>query len=247
VQSRQETELNRADRLQPRSFRSVLVIDGQSGTEDVVTAILNSAFPGLEIRFAADWEAALQLPQALSAQDLVLLEPGQRGRFCMEILTQLRARFPAVPVVIRSSIASRAAIRAAFNAGVLGYFPKTMAPSLATAGLQFVAVGGIFVPPEVLGNGMDEHPSHPADPALTASQTKVLRLLLTGRRNREIASALNITEGTVKQHVHALYRALGVTSRAAVIARVAWGALDQDQIKQEPQAESRTPADPSDR
>jgi DNA-binding NarL/FixJ family response regulator len=218
---------NHAEHLQTRRFRSVLVIDDEAGTEDVVTAILSSAFPGLEIRFLEDPEAALELPQALSTRDLVLLEPGLRGRFGMEVLTRLRTLFPPAPVVIRSSNASRAAIRSAFNAGILGYFPKTMAPPLAIAGLQFVAAGGIFVPPEVLGEAdLDERLSHPPNHALTASQTKVLRLLLTGRRNREIASELSITEGTVKQHVHALYRALGVTSRAAVIARVAWGALE---------------------
>ena len=225
---------NHADDLQPRGFQSVLVIDDQPRTEDVVAAILSSAFPGLEIRFVEDLEAALELRQAFSTRDLVLLEPGLHGRFGMEVLTRLRTLFPAAPVVVRSSNASRAAIRAAFNAGVLGYLPKTMAPSLAIAGLQFVAAGGIFVPPEVLGDaGMDERLSHQANHALTASQTKVLRLLLTGRRNREIASELKITEGTVKQHVHALYRALGVTSRAAVIARVAWGALEEQAIKEE--------------
>ena len=219
--------------LQSRSFESVLVIDDQPGTEDVAAAILNSAFPGLEIRFAANLDAALELPPAFSTRNLVLLEPALRGTFGMEVLTRLRTLFPAAPVVIRSSIASRAAIRAAFHAGVLGYFPKTMAPSLAIAGLQFVAAGGTFVPREVLSQPeMDERPSQQGK-ALTASQTKVLRLLLTGRRNREIASELNITEGTVKQHVHALYRALGVTSRAAVIARVAWGALEQHAIKEE--------------
>jgi len=224
--------LDPADPLQPRSFHSVLVIDDQRGTQDAVTAILSSAFAGLGTRFAPNVEAALE-QQVFSEQELVLLEPALRGRFGMEVLTRLRTLFPAAPVVIRSSIASRAAIRAAFHAGVLGYFPKTMAPSLAIAGLQFVAVGGTFVPREVLSQPeMDERPSQQGK-ALTASQTKVLRLLLTGRRNREIASELNITEGTVKQHVHALYRALGVTSRAAVIARVAWGALEQHAIKEE--------------
>jgi len=224
--------LDPADPLQPRSFHSVLVIDDQRGTQDAVTAILSSAFAGLGTRFAPNVEAALE-QQVFSEQELVLLEPALRGRFGMEVLTRLRTLFPAAPVVIRSSIASRAAIRAAFHAGVLGYFPKTMAPSLAIAGLQFVAAGGTFVPREVLSQPeMDERPSQQGK-ALTASQTKVLRLLLTGRRNREIASELNITEGTVKQHVHALYRALGVTSRAAVIARVAWGALEQHAIKEE--------------
>jgi len=225
--------LDPADPLQPRSFHSVLVIDDQRGTQDAVTAILSSAFAGLGTRFAPNVEAALE-QQVFSEQELVLLEPALRGRFGMEVLTRLRTLFPAAPVVIRSSNASRAAIFAAFNAGVLGYFPKTMAPSLAIAGLQFVAAGGIFVPPEVLGEaGPDERLLHQTNQALTASQTKVLRLLLTGRRNREIASELNITEGTVKQHVHALYRTLGVTSRAAVIARVAWGALEQHAIKEE--------------
>lgn len=220
-------QVNHADRLQPRCFRSVLVIDDQSTSQDV-TAILSSAFPGLEIRFAMNLEVALELPHAFSKQDLVLLEPELRGRFGLEVLTRLRMLMPEVPVVIRSSTASRAAICAAFNTGILGFLPKTMAPPLAMAGLQFIAAGGILVPPEVLGKAwIDEHPLLQVNHALTASQTKVLRLLLTGRSNRDIASALDISEGTVKQHAHALYRALGVTSRAAVIAGVARSALER--------------------
>jgi DNA-binding NarL/FixJ family response regulator len=228
------TRTNHADHLQTRSFRRALVIDDQTKDQDVVLAILGSAFPGLEIRFATNLEAALELQEAFSAQDLVLLEPGLRGRFGMDVLTRLRKLFPEVAVVIRSSAASRAVICAAFNSGILGYFPKTMEPQLAIAGLQFIAAGGIFVPPEVLEKSwMDAHPSHHANPALTPSQTKVLRLLLTGRSNRDIASELKIAEGTVKQHVHALYRTLGVKSRAAVIAGVARSAFEQYEIKRE--------------
>ena len=221
--------------MQPRNFRSVLVIDDPARTQDVVAAILGSAFPGLEIRFAANLEAALELQQAFSTHDLVVLEPELRGSTGMQVLSQFRSLFPAAPVVVRSSDASPAAIGAAFNAGVVGYFPKTMAPPLAIAGLRFVAAGGVFVPLEALGeSATDERSTHRANHALTASQTKVLRLLLTGRRNREIANELNITEGTVKQHVHALYRALGVTSRADVIARVARSALEQYEVNGEP-------------
>jgi DNA-binding NarL/FixJ family response regulator len=224
-----------ADRLQPRCFRTVLVIDDQTKDDDVLAAILSSAFPDSEIRFATNLKAALELHKAVSSQDLVVLEPGLRGWSGMQALTRLRTLFPEVPVVIRSSTFSRAAICAAFDGGVLGYLPKTMAPSVAIAGLQFIAAGGILVPQEVLEKAwMIEYPSHPSNPALTPSQTRVLRLLLTGRSNRAIASELNIAEGTVKQHVHALYRALGVKSRAAVIAGVARSALEQHEIKREP-------------
>lgn len=210
-----------ADRLQPRTFRSVLVVDDQSAGQDAVVAILSSAFAGAEIRNATNLEVALELLQAASIEDLVLLEPALRGCFGMEALARVRAQFPQAPVVVRSSIDSRTAICAAFDAGILGYFPKTMAPPLVIAGLQLIATGGIYVPSEVLDRALDAHPSILAGRALTVSQTRVLNLLLTGRSNRDIGKELNITEGTVKQHVHALYRALGVTSRAAVIANAA--------------------------
>ena len=210
--------LEHPGRLQPRSFRSVLVVDDPSASQDAVVAILSSAFAGAEIRNATNLEVALELLQAASIEDLVLLEPALRGRFGMEALTRVRALFPQAPVVVRSSIDNRTAICAAFDAGILGYFPKTMAPPLVIAGLQLIATGGIFVPSEVLDRALDVHPSILAGRALTVSQTRVLNLLLTGRSNRDIGKELNITEGTVKQHVHAVYRALGVTSRAAVIA-----------------------------
>ena len=69
---------------------------------------------------------------------------------------------------------------------------------------------------------------------LTGREVEVLELVALGRTNAAIAKRLVISEGTVKQHVHALYRALGVKSRAAVIAGVARSMLEQHEIKREP-------------
>ena len=93
------------------------------------------------------------------------------------------------------------------------------------------------MPAEVLGEaGPDQRLSHQINQALTASQTKVLRLLLTGLRNREIASALNITEGTVKQHVHAVPRTRGhVAGRRDRARRLGCGGATCNQGKSDSQ------------
>lgn len=223
-----------ADRdASPKAFESVVVVDDQP-VDARLLASLSTAFGASRVRTAASLEAALDPQQNLSGRDLVLLEPALTGSLGLETLTRLRLLRPQVPVAVRSANSSGATIRAAIGAGIRGYFPKTMAPDLLIAGLQYVAAGGVFVPLEALGAVWeDERPFVPAGRGFTAGQTRVLGLLLTGRSNRQIAQELHISEGTVKQHLHVLYRALQVNSRAEVLAGAARGSIRHHQAPPE--------------
>jgi DNA-binding NarL/FixJ family response regulator len=90
------------------------------------------------------------------------------------------------------------------------------------AALQLIASGGIYIPPEsitVPKADMSRTSVAPPLPSLTDRQSDVMRLLANGLSYREIASELGISESTVKQHAHAVYKTLGVSSRVqAMIA-----------------------------
>jgi DNA-binding NarL/FixJ family response regulator len=177
---------------------NVLIIDGHPLVHEVLGAVARSVFGDVELRTAKDLEGGLAVSRTEPKPDLVLMDlaPGWAG---IEALARFRALFPCVQVVAVSANDSRALIRAAFKAGVIGYLPKTLSPKIMVAALQLIAAGGKYVPYEVLGD--DSPPSDkkgnsclsiPDQLGLTERQTEVLRLILRGYNNRNIARELAI-------------------------------------------------------
>ena len=82
--------------------------------------------------------------------------------------------------------------------------------------------GGVPTPVRSAAGAVRPAPRTPVDRyGLTAAQARVLELLAGGRSNREIADLLGLTEGTVKVHMTAIYRALGVSSRSQALVAIA--------------------------
>ncbi len=158
--------------------------------------------------------------------DLVLADlymPGMGGH---EGIAEFRNQFPDTPLVIMTASESRADARRALASGALGYVLKSSPSQVMLDALIRVLDGGIYIPPLFEG---DEQPVETASLMplssqgirLTHRQLEVLKLLLQGSPNKIIARELNLSEGTVKVHVAAIFKALGVTNRteAAVAAR----------------------------
>ena len=157
-----------------------------------------------------------------------------------ELLTELRAAWPAVPVVIVSASDRSADVIRAIDLGAMGFVPKRASNETLQEALHVVMQGGIYVPPMSMRGegeppdiGGSSHPaSHPPNvpavpPAsalaaykLTPRQTDVLALLLRGLSNKLIARELNLSVETVKDHVAAVLRALGVNSRTQAVLAV---------------------------
>lgn len=142
-----------------------------------------------------------------------------------EALAALRDGFPNAKIVVVSAWEERAEILAALSAGVHGYIPKSLSAAEIAAALRSVLDGRIYVPatigrrdpgdPVAAGNSAAQGESK-----LTLRQKEVLNELLKGQASKEIARTLDIAEGTVKIHLAAIYRALGVRTRAEAIARL---------------------------
>lgn len=135
-------------------------------------------------------------------------------------LRLVRESFPDIRVVVVSSSQQREKILAALDAGVHGYLPKSLGPGDLARALGLVLQGMIFVPSTVAELPSVQEVSGTASsdtmlPSLTPRQQQVLELLVRGNSNKSIARALVLGEGTVKIHVAALFRNLGVTNRAA--------------------------------
>lgn len=179
-----------------------------------------------EVREAETFDQAIEILTNEGAGDLVLVDLRMPGMSGAEALAALRDGFPDAKVAVVSAWEERAEIIAALSAGVHGYIPKSLSSNEIAAAIRSILDGQIFVPPALGRREPGAAPRAPApilgsgDDKLTARQKEVLNELLKGQASKEIARSLDIAEGTVKIHLAAIYRALGVRTRAEAIAKL---------------------------
>ncbi len=191
-----------------------LIVDDHPLMQEILSAMLKKAAGRVTVRVATDIESALEQAKRRSGPDLVLLDLGLPGCSGIEALARFRTACTNVKVAVVSSNDNPDVIRAALKAGAAGYIPKTYKPKAIVAVLQIIAGGGTFVPSEILRTA----PSGGKHPELSERQDEVLRLLLRGLSNRDMAAQLNIAESTIKHHLHEIYDTLGVSTRTEAMA-----------------------------
>ena len=148
--------------------------------------------------------------------------PGAAGR---ATIRALRESYPDMRLAVLSESTELREVLSVLAAGAHGFIPKQMSSCAELLeALRAVQESGVFVPPDLLsGAGTrhdDEDDDIDAEPLarLTERQQQVIRLLSEGHANKVIARHLGISPSTVKVHVHAAFRALGVHSRLAALA-----------------------------
>ena len=173
---------------------------------------------------AADLEAGLTVLSEAGEVDLIVVDLHMPGSNGPESLIALVEAFPASRIVVMSGSEAKEDVLGCISAGVDGYVPKSLSVSEMVAAIQQVLDGGMFVPRALTRRGVEPQPRIRSNLAgvenLTARQREVLDQLLLGRSSKEIARALEVAEGTVKIHLAAIYRALGVRTRAEAISRL---------------------------
>jgi DNA-binding NarL/FixJ family response regulator len=188
-----------------------MVVDDHPILHEVLGAVTLSVFSDAQVCFASSLEQAFERARDGDVVDLTLLDLGLPGCTGLDALLAFRSSFPAVRTVVVSATEDRASVLRALDMGAVGYLPKTHAPPLMAAALRLVSEGGVYVPPQAI-NG---HANGSASPlALTGRQLDVLRLIVQGMANKEIARQLRIAKDTVKQHAKAVYSALGIATRS---------------------------------
>ena len=145
--------------------------------------------------------------------DVTLMDLRLPGKSGLDTTRAIRLEFPDARVIVVSTYVSDEEIYAALRAGAMAYLVKSVQREELTHAIRKAAAGCRHIPPEVaahLANRLSRA-------QLSGREMDVLRLLVGGRRNREIASALDITEGTVKLHVSSILGKLGATDRTEAV------------------------------
>lgn len=197
----------------------VLVIDDHPLIQEIVPAVLGKAFGEVVVDTESTLEAGIERAAA-EPPDLVVLDLGLPGCEGIDAMSRFRMHFPQMPVAVLSATCDRDSIVGVLDAGASGYIPKTSKPDVMIAALRVIEAGGTYVPPEALEeHGMQRPRRRIGRFDLTERQKAVLRLIVKGYNNERIAAELAIAPNTVKQHAHAIFMALGVSTRAeAMIA-----------------------------
>jgi len=180
---------------------------------------LETADDPAEVLGAKDAEDASQQLERDDNFDLMVLDLMLPGTSGMAFLGVVRKRHPHIPVVILSAMDDIDTVTKATRSGAAGFVSKASPTAILLGALRDVLAGDVWVPPEYRElTGKRKRPRTVAERyGLTKSQARVLELLAEGKTNREIGELLDVTEGTVKIHVSAIFKALGVTNRSQAL------------------------------
>jgi two-component system NarL family response regulator len=190
----------------------VLLADDHAIVRNGVAQILNDEQGIMVVAAAADGAEAVEL-FARDRPDVALIDLRMPKLEGVQVVEQIRERFPNAVIVILTTYDTDNDIERALRAGAKAYLVKDVSPQELVACVRAVHAGRTWVSPRIAAKMV----AHVTNVRITRRELAVLRLLAVGNSNREIGDALGISEGTVKIHVTHLYAKLEVTSRAEAI------------------------------
>ena len=205
----------------------ILVVDDHALIREALRGLFRDLKPDATLLEAADAAGAMALLAEQPDIAMILLDLSLPDRDGLELLAELRARYPGISVVVLSGFADRTNVVRALDRGALGFIPKSAGREVMTSALNLVFSGGVYIPTEILGSKSPaavKAQLPPADLGLTGRQADVLALMMQGKSNKAICRRLALAEPTVKNHVTAILKVLGVSNRTeAVLAASARG------------------------
>jgi len=201
----------------------ILLIDDHPLFRDGIAAVIRQLDDNVNCVEAESCEESLQRLGDGERYSIILLDLALPGLDGMDGIALLRNAAPTTPIVIISATENTVTIRQAIALGAKGYIPKSSGKELILQALRLVLSGGVYLPTHFIQT--NDLPSSDTD-GLTQRQTDVLKLLAQGHSNKEIGNRLDLTENTVRTHVAAILKRLGVKNRTeAGVAAVSQGLL----------------------
>jgi len=169
-----------------------------------------------------------------SETDLLLLDLHMPGSQDLFGLIMVREQFPSIPVAIISADDELDTINRAMGHGACGYIPKSCSPQVIFNAISTMLDGELWVPDTIRGNltpvGNEEKSLAAKIATLTPQQYRVIYYLREGWLNKQIGYELGITEATIKAHLTAIFRKLGISNRTQAVAMLSKMSLKRDVV-----------------
>jgi len=207
----------------------VLLVDDHSLITDAVSALLHDMDADVEIHTAASAPEAMKLVEQHPDADLLLLDLGVPGATGTSLLETIVGLVPDLKILVLSGVQDQRSVMRTLQLGAAGFVPKSMATDKLVSAIKFVMSGGFYIPADLLEEAQRLGPLSGPPPrvqnattgsgrvALTERQEQVLQLLARGAPIKIICRELGLSEGTVKTHVTAIYRAFGASNRTEAL------------------------------
>lgn len=198
--------------------KRVLIADDHPLYRTALQTILPRACSAAHVAEAACQDEVMNQVAAGADFDLIVLDlnlPGATGLSC---LRYVRDTAPLTPIIVVSGNDDPVTMSEVRLAGAAGYVPKSAPGDVLVEAIRLVMAGGTYLPAAAIAAlrhsaSPGPAPAEPVGDPLTSRQMRVLRLLTQGLSNKQIARDLGISEITVKAHVSAIFRKLGVSNR----------------------------------
>jgi DNA-binding NarL/FixJ family response regulator len=210
----------------------ILLVDDHALVRRGLAHVVRESFPDAEVVEAGNGEQALRAMNA-DAIEIALVDVRMPEPDGLQLLREIKSQWSDVPVIMLTSFDHAPYVKQALAEGAAGYMLKDATPDdLEQAIRVALSGGGNVLSPRVIQNLFDEMEGTPAngegphrtEASLTQRETDIMSLLAEGKSNREISRSLFLSEKTVKAHLAAIFRKLGVTNRTqAAMAAVAMG------------------------
>ena len=170
-------------------------------------------------------EALALADQYGDTADLMILDLSMSGVEGTSLMETIVERHPTMKILVMSGLTDQHSIVKVLQMGAAGFIPKSLDAALLTAAIRFVLNGGVYIPVKLLAEAQrtslltnrDMQRPNVETVHLTERQKDVLALLAKGAPIKRICKELNLSEGTVKTHVTAIYRAFNATNRTEAL------------------------------
>ncbi|MDJ0994682.1 MAG: response regulator transcription factor [Dinoroseobacter sp.] len=203
-------------------FRTAMIVDDHPLFCDALSMTLRTVAKIEDIRTADTMEGALNQLESYTP-DVIVLDLNLPDVNGLDGLIRLKTALPNTPVVVVSSMADNRMISSTLRVGAAGFVPKHSQREVFRRAFDAIAQGQVFTPDNFVPVSDKDAPRSSSEEALsrlgllTKQQARILQLICEGKLNKQIAFDLSIAETTVKAHVTAIMRKLGVQSRTQAV------------------------------
>ncbi|NML76048.1 response regulator transcription factor [Rhizobium sp. S-51] len=209
------------------SIKSALVIDDHPLYCDALATTMESIFNTRRIRTATSLGEALQQLRMRFSPDLVILDLNLPDASGLSGFLKIKEKAPDIPVIVISAITTEGVVQSVLAAGAAGFIPKETGRQSFEDAMRDIWSGKTYVPPGIALPTRAQSSDRSVETIsrkiahLSQQQTRILGLICEGMPNKLIAYEMQLAEATVKAHITALLRRLGVHNRtqAAMLVR----------------------------